>query len=128
MNEKKTFAFTYEPLPQESIRLLYLARGGTVSGELKTVPLSDLVGPRATQYDALSYHWGHAPVCEEIVLATREACNTTSATLPIAPTIMTALQKIRQMSDLQALWIDAICIYLDRSWTKCWSKFLITFA
>jgi hypothetical protein len=64
-----------------------------------------------TSYEALSYCWG-----DNTAFKTPIICN--GARLEITRNLKSALQHLRDEENVRILWVDAICLYLDRYRTK----------
>jgi hypothetical protein len=90
-------------LGSRQIRLLKLLAGeeSTICAELKVASLDDL--PR---YEALSYVWGQSDETSTIQLE--------NDTFVVTPNLHSALRHLRRKDEDQLLWIDAICLYVDR--------------
>jgi hypothetical protein len=93
---------------QRQIRVLTLLPGNwhdPISCELEVVSLND-----DPAYFALSYVWGDPKVTLPIFLH-RHALQVTS-------NLGNALRRLRGPTKPMVIWIDALCIYSDRSSTK----------
>jgi len=62
-------------------------------------------------YEALSYAWGSPDLTDEIQVK--------GETLKITANLALALRYVRLTDQPLTLWVDAICLYLDRHRTKC---------
>jgi hypothetical protein len=85
------------------IRLLYLdaaAVGQPLTGRLIATQRSDL-----PKYKALSYTWGNAKPVASLQLP--------EGVLGIAGNLELALRRLRSTTEVQVLWVDAICINQD---------------
>src|SRR2546421_40408 len=61
-------------------------------------------------YEAVSYVWGDKAAREDIVCDGR--------VMKVTPSVHEALKRIRQDKHPRLIWVDAICIYSDRSGTE----------
>lgn len=104
----------------------------SVSYGLKVMPFHRLEGSQLV-YQALSHAWGPKtglreiqvedvpPTGEQISVATWSGliANVGSQKLYVRPNLYAASPRLRSESEESWFWIDAICIYLDRSRTNC---------
>jgi hypothetical protein len=86
------------------VRLLVLASGlgsSPIACKLKTYPVD-----RMPKYQALSYAWGDPTQEGTIIVNDRP--------FAVARNLLEASQSLRHGQALVTLWIDAICLYVDR--------------
>ncbi|KAF2806926.1 uncharacterized protein BDZ99DRAFT_523484 [Mytilinidion resinicola] len=122
--ELKEYKYTNLEKPS-SIRLLKLRPGGWRSGEV----LCDLVEDdldwhdpekadksknKKTDYEALSWNWGTLPWDRKI----RVSHKGEDYYQLVPPSFEAALRALRDRRNSRVLWVDAICIYSDRSSIK----------
>ncbi|KUJ08012.1 uncharacterized protein LY89DRAFT_691320 [Mollisia scopiformis] len=90
------------------IRLLLLSPGEVkdpICGALDVVSLDD-----HAKYEALSYVWGQDKAATPMVIG--------RTNISLTRNLDTALRHLRYRDSARALWVDAICIYFDRSPTE----------
>ena len=96
-----TFLYPALNFSEPEIRVLKLAPAQEKSHDiicsLTIVSLADNV-----EYEALSYVWGMEPPSHQIYL--------NGHAFPVRSNLHMALQRLRSMSQVRCLWIDAICI------------------
>ena len=102
--------FQHSHLPSlRSIRVIRLqpsiAKQSSLCCSLMEVSLGDF-----PQYQALSYSWDSQVASHPIVCG--------GGILPITSNCVGALRQLRHPHEFLALWIDSICLYLDRYRTK----------
>jgi hypothetical protein len=100
----------YQPLSVEEweIRLLSLLPGSwndNIRCLLSTVSLGD-----DPEYYALSYVWGER---DSMTLISVNGNN-----FQVTPNLRAALRRLRSNDRVRRIWVDAICIYSDRTRTK----------
>ena len=128
--------YTYEDLQEGQIRLLILKPAqdekADICIELKSHTFEEI--QENYEFAALSYHWGdgapekpvfvrdpHREHMADVVLRTMYNSmydDNTGKRLYVKPNLYKAWRCLRQKKDDIALWIDAICIYSDRSIIK----------
>lgn len=104
------YPYEYHPLKDGNIRILELFPGAPtdlISCSLVETPIED-----AGNFEAVSYTWGtEDPSCPIQI---------DGGSFQIRPSLEAALVEFRAgCNDIRRLWIDAICIYLDRHQTEC---------
>ncbi|EJT76719.1 hypothetical protein GGTG_06635 [Gaeumannomyces tritici R3-111a-1] len=93
-------AYTYQPLPDGTIRILTLWGGNPddpLTGVLELVAVDE-----AGAYEPLSYVWGDNTLTHEIRLPDAE--------LRITSSLYHALRRLRLQTGLRRVWADQICI------------------
>ncbi|KAH8767132.1 hypothetical protein F5882DRAFT_363368 [Hyaloscypha sp. PMI_1271] len=97
------------PPDGDNIRLLRLLpnedEAATVQCELRNYSLQRL-DPRTHLYEALSYVWGDTLETLPIWVDNNQ--------FPVTVNLFAALLRLRDHSFERIIWIDAICLYLDR--------------
>jgi Heterokaryon incompatibility protein (HET) len=86
-----------------------------VTGETRPIPTvaPSLETPEyQPRYEALSYTWGDADVCEfaQIEVEDTQAIGEPCPRLGIRPNLASALRYLRYLDNTRVLWIDALCI------------------
>ncbi|OCK81570.1 hypothetical protein K432DRAFT_14361 [Lepidopterella palustris CBS 459.81] len=103
--------FRYCPLQHSNdIRLLRLKPGDLHSNIQISIRHEHL--NERLRYEALSYTWGDPTKKKSI------SCNEAGDTLSVTRNCNAALRRLRRVNGERTLWIDAICIYSDRSSIK----------
>ncbi|KAL8366326.1 hypothetical protein RB595_004883 [Gaeumannomyces hyphopodioides] len=98
--DRQPDAYTYQPLPNETIRILTL-RGGNpkdpLTGVLELVTIDDIGA-----FEPLSYVWGDPKLTHKIRLPTAE--------LAITASLYHALRRLQLPTGPRRVWADQICI------------------
>jgi hypothetical protein len=129
---EKLRPYRYDTLPSSnSFRLLEFSTGEVdlPSGGQKVCRLVTYQRPQAPPYLCLSYAWGYSVDSEEYreayakqetwVLAPDDKVNTEWTAIPVGQNLYRAMKQIcKSKSGVPNIWIDALCIYLDRSSIK----------
>ena len=98
----------YAPLQADHIRLLVIKPGRAhwkLFCEVIHVSLGDEVS-----YEALSYAWGDPTPTHAITLQTGDRVTQ----IGVTKNLWDALRQFRDIDKSVTLWIDALCLYLDR--------------
>jgi hypothetical protein len=90
------------------IRLLVIQAGSKTEEIVCTFVLASL--DEKPQYEALSYIWGDNT--SKVVIALE------SDIFPVTRNLENALRHLRRPDEDRVLWVDALCLYLDRYRTK----------
>jgi hypothetical protein len=98
-------AFPYQPLSEGQIRILEIAPGGTYDTLDCCLIYANLGEEQITPYEALSYHWGEGSI--PIVVDGHQ--------FNVTANLYSALIHLRDTTQSRRIWIDAICLYFDRS-------------
>jgi hypothetical protein len=105
MNRAKITAdIKYPPLDSSAaeIRLLLVQPGVPAAPVKCSYQVINLDHEHATPYATLSYAWGKAAAVEVIFVDSVE--------VKISTTLLQAFKRLRQTSEVTALWVDALCI------------------
>ena len=107
--------YTYKPLERYQIRLLELqplltgnADETELSGMILTLSLDEAV---ALGYQALSCTWGPPKLSEKLEI---QRIGGHRSDIYITKQLHSALLHLQRRSDFRRLWIDQICLYVDR--------------
>jgi uncharacterized membrane protein len=101
--------FLYQFLKLNDIRLIKICKIWRAS--LPTCRLIHVSVDQNFSYEAVSYTWGAADLTHEVVVNNQH--------LRITKSAYDVLEGYRKAGNTAWIWIDSICIYLDRSRTKC---------
>lgn len=104
--------YPYKPLPRQYIRILELHPGPRDAPLVCNIVTQQI---DSNPYDALSYVWGDLT----LVVVVKCIDETDEGELGIGNGLAKALIAFRLPKQTRCIWIDALCLYLDRYRTKC---------
>ena len=94
--------YRYHPLRPDQIRILHIQPRRWIVGGPIYASLQHVARSAATDYDAVSYHWGSSVLSEDILIDGHPLAITQSA--------LDVLLASRTSWEVKTIWIDAICI------------------
>lgn len=113
--ELPMMSYQYTPLNEkdQEIRLMTLHPASFDQLVFISIEITTLTETYIPEFEALSYTWGNASDCQDLLIQAGEPAETTEAPLrrlPITINLFQALQHLRYLDRSRVFWIDAVCV------------------